>query len=48
VLDRRNRLLHPPPEAIRGFRGVYDFDISQIEGDDIPDLDAVRPKVARR
>jgi hypothetical protein len=32
-------------EAIRGFRAVYVFDISQTEGDDIPDPDAVRPKL---
>ena len=32
-------------QSIRGFRVVYVFDISQTEGDDIPDLDAVRPKL---
>ncbi len=32
-------------QSIRGFRVVYVFDISQTEGDEIPDLDAVRPKV---
>ncbi|MEA2433888.1 MAG: hypothetical protein QOG54_1345 [Actinomycetota bacterium] len=30
---------------IRGFRIVHVFDISQTEGDTIPDLDAVRPKL---
>ncbi len=32
-------------QQIRGFRVVYVFDISQTEGDDLPDLDAVRPKL---
>jgi antirestriction protein ArdC len=32
-------------QEIRGFRVVYVFDISQTEGDEIPDLDAVRPKL---
>jgi DNA primase len=32
-------------QSIRGFRVVYVFDISQTEGDEIPDLDAVRPKL---
>ena len=32
-------------QQIRGFRVVYVFDISQTEGDEIPDLDAVRPKL---
>jgi hypothetical protein len=31
--------------SIRGFLVVYVFDISQTEGDEIPDLDAVRPKL---
>lgn len=30
---------------IRGFRIVHVFDISQTEGDELPDLDAVRPKL---
>lgn len=30
---------------VRGFRVVYVFDISQTEGEDLPDLDAVRPKL---
>lgn len=30
---------------IRGFRVVHVFDISQTEGDELPDLDAVRPKL---
>jgi DNA primase len=30
---------------IRGFRVVHVFDISQTEGEDLPDLDAVRPKL---
>jgi antirestriction protein ArdC len=32
-------------QSIRGFRVVYVFDISQTEGEEIPDLDAVRPKL---
>ena len=32
-------------DSIRGFRVVHVFDISQTEGDDLPDLDAVRPKL---
>lgn len=32
-------------QSIRGFRVVYVFDISQTEGDDIPNLDTVRPKL---
>ena len=32
-------------QQIRGFRVVYVFDVSQTEGDEIPDLDAVRPKL---
>jgi DNA primase len=32
-------------QSIRGFRVVSVFDISQTEGDDIPDLDAVRPQL---
>ena len=32
-------------QQLRGFRVVYVFDISQTDGDDIPDLDAVRPKL---
>jgi antirestriction protein ArdC len=32
-------------QQIRGFRVVYVFDISQTEGEDLPDLDAVRPKL---
>lgn len=32
-------------QQIRGFRVVHVFDISQTEGDDLPDLDAVRPKL---
>jgi hypothetical protein len=32
-------------QQIRGFRVVYVFDISQTEGDELPDLDAVRPKL---
>lgn len=32
-------------QQIRGFRVVHVFDISQTEGEDIPDLDAVRPKL---
>ena len=31
--------------SIRGFRIVYVFNISQTEGDEIPDVDAVRPKL---
>jgi antirestriction protein ArdC len=32
-------------QSIRGFRVVYVFDISQSEGEELPDLDAVRPKL---
>jgi antirestriction protein ArdC len=32
-------------QQIRGFRVVHVFDISQTEGDDLPDLEAVRPKL---
>src|ERR671918_432133 len=32
-------------QPIRGFRVVHVFDISQTEGDELPDLDAVRPKL---
>ena len=32
-------------QQIRGFRVVYVFDVSQTEGDEIPDLDAIRPKL---
>ena len=32
-------------QQIRGFRVVYVFDISQTEGEEIPNLDAVRPKL---
>jgi IrrE N-terminal-like domain len=32
-------------QQIRGFRVVHVFDISQTEGDDLPDLDSVRPKL---
>ena len=32
-------------QQIRGFRIAYVFDISQTEGEDLPDLDAVRPKL---
>jgi hypothetical protein len=32
-------------QQIRGFRIVHVFDISQTEGEDLPDLDAVRPKL---
>lgn len=32
-------------QEIRGFRVVHVFDISQTEGEDLPDLDAVRPKL---
>ncbi len=31
-------------QQIRGFRVVHVFDISQTEGEELPDLDAVRPK----
>jgi antirestriction protein ArdC len=31
--------------SIRGFRVVHVFDISQTEGDEVPDLDAVRPRL---
>jgi antirestriction protein ArdC len=32
-------------QQLRGFRVVHVFDISQTEGEDLPDLDAVRPKL---
>ena len=32
-------------QQIRGFRVVHVFDISQTEGDEIPDLDAIRPQL---
>jgi hypothetical protein len=32
-------------QSIRGFRVVHVFDISQTEGEELPDLDAVRPKL---
>ncbi len=32
-------------QSVRGFRVVYVFDISQTEGDEIEDLDAVRPQL---
>ncbi len=32
-------------QQIRGFRVVHVFDISQTEGEDLPDLNAVRPKL---
>lgn len=32
-------------QQIRGFRVVHVFDISQTKGDELPDLDAVRPKL---
>jgi antirestriction protein ArdC len=32
-------------QQIRGFRVVHAFDISQTEGEDLPDLGAVRPKL---
>lgn len=32
-------------QQIRGFRVVHVFDISQTEGEDLPDIDAVRPKL---
>lgn len=32
-------------QQIRGFRIVHVFDISQTDGEDLPDLDAVRPKL---
>ena len=32
-------------QEIRGFRVVHVFDISQTEGEELPDLDAVRPKL---
>jgi DNA primase len=32
-------------QQIRGFRVVHVFDIAQTEGEDLPDLDAVRPKL---
>ena len=35
----------PKTEVLRGFRVVHVFDISQTEGEDLPDLDAVRPRM---
>jgi hypothetical protein len=35
----------PKAEIIRGFRIVHVFDISQTEGEDLQDLDAIRPKL---
>ena len=32
-------------DSIRGFRVVHVFDISQTDGEELPDLDAVRPKL---
>lgn len=32
-------------QQLRGFRVVHVFDISQTDGEELPDLDAVRPKV---
>jgi antirestriction protein ArdC len=32
-------------QELRGFRIVHVFDISQTEGEELPDLDAVRPKL---
>jgi antirestriction protein ArdC len=32
-------------QQIRGFRVVHVFDISQTEGEDLPDINAVRPKL---
>jgi hypothetical protein len=32
-------------QQIRGFRVVHVFDIAQTEGEDLPELDAVRPKL---
>ena len=32
-------------QQLRGFRVVHVFDISQTEGKELPDLDAVRPKL---
>jgi len=32
-------------QQLRGFRVVHVFDISQTEGEELPDLDAVRPKL---
>jgi antirestriction protein ArdC len=32
-------------QQVRGFRVVHVFDISQTEGDELPDLDAIRPKL---
>lgn len=32
-------------QQVRGFRVVHVFDISQTDGDDLPDMDAVRPKL---
>ena len=32
-------------QQIRGFRVVHVFDITQTEGEELPDLDAVRPKL---
>jgi hypothetical protein len=35
-------------QSIRGFRVVYAFDVSQREGEELPSLDAVRPKLLDR
>lgn len=35
----------PKTEVLRGFRVVHVFDISQTDGEELPDLDAVRPKL---
>ena len=35
----------PKAEVLRGFRVVHVFDISQTEGEELPDLDAVRPRL---
>ncbi len=32
-------------QQLRGFRVVYVFDISQTEGEELPDVDAIRPKL---
>lgn len=32
-------------QQLRGFRIVHVFDISQTEGEELPDLDAIRPKL---
>ena len=34
-----------PVKVLRGFKVAHVFDISQTEGEDLPDLDAVRPKL---